>query len=251
MTMDIIFDNGAKRENQIAGAFLKFYLPTILQIDKDVLDVQDAEKLVSTGSKPDYYIPSIGMLLEISTLVDKESIDESAKAKTICKELERSIYECDLSGLSGFWSIAIPYSFWCRRDELGSIVSAIVDAIRMRRTSVCGYPMIELSNVSDGPLDLDFGGRTGDGDEACNPPWATIADNMKKIEKANQQLSTEEIDGVKRRMLLFRIDTSLAFPQVSLGWFKQQRTELLTLSSIDEIWLYDAEKNRFACAFRR
>ena len=159
MTMEIIFDNGAKRENQIAGAFLKFYLPTILQIDKDVLDAQDAEKLVSTGSKPDYYIPSIGMLLEISTLVDKKFKEESAGLYHVQERLKQAILGSDLSGLCGYWDMDFPFSFRCRRHELKKVASAIVDGIRRECASVTDYPVIKLNKVSDGPFDFALSGR--------------------------------------------------------------------------------------------
>jgi hypothetical protein len=247
-----MFDNKTKQENHIAKAFLKFYLPTILGICKDiVLHVQDAEKLVKTGPKPDYYVPSIGILLEVSTLVDKELADESAKAFYIRLKIKHAISMCDLSGLCGFWAIDLPLSFRCQPDELSRIAEAIVDAIKMRRTSVSNYPTIELMKLDDGPLRIEVDGRTGEGEEACADPWIAIACNMKKIEKANQQLGTDEIAGVKNRLLLFWLDASLGLPEEAPKWFRQHRSELLAFSSIDEIWLYDAEENRFPLAFRK
>lgn len=239
--LKISFTDPLKKENEFLTSFLKMYFNSH---EIAVTAISETEK----GRTPDYLIRDKGILIEVKTIHDKESLEESARWQSQVNALQNYIdTEVHSKEIKGLYLINTPPAFIMPRTSkaLRDAASLIIAAVQANKSKLEIFGVIfEIERIGDEENGIHFGNMSS---AFLNPAQIIHRNILRNLIKGNDQLSYRP-DNVKvdKRILLLvnkyffgdKIHEVIEALSYAYG-------QLLQLSNIDEIWLQREEGNGY------
>jgi len=247
MNINFQFKDDKSNPTDQAKAFIKYWLANIGHIENSV-DVVSPESILGKGA--DYFVPSAGVLIEATQLIDNQDLAKHARWGISVNTLSKLIKKHErFSEIQGLYAISTPEGFGLKASQIKnksvldtrikSTVDEIVEAILKNKTSVEVFgSKLKLEKVSKDDNGIYF---SSIGKVNFINVARIFHDNLKaKFKKANIQLDINEIEGTsvnKKILLIANKYRLLTFDWDLFEGLSYSYEELVNeYKNIDEIW---------------